>query len=82
MSFGDSANQFVDMLSGLRFNNRYYMFQFYHIVDLRSVPDTRPWMFDNILLLLHHHLQPGDRPTQVPLFSVAFWIQVHDLPIG
>ena len=39
-------------------------------------------MFDNILLLLHHHLQPRERPTQVPLFSGAFWIQVHDLPIG
>ena len=50
-------------------------------MDLRSVADTGPWMFDNILLLLHHH-QPGDRPTQVPLFLVAFRIQVHDLPIG
>lgn len=33
-------------------------------------------------MLILSLLRVGDVPTQVPLFHVAFWVQVHDVPIG
>lgn len=40
-----------------------------------------PRHFDGHLLIMEK-LGVGDVPAQVPLFEVAFWVQVHDVPIG
>lgn len=58
-----------------------YLFQFFHVIDLKRVYEGGPWSFDNCLLLLHH-LKPGEMPAQVPLNIVNFWVQVYDLPVG
>ncbi|XP_075511118.1 uncharacterized protein LOC142546988 [Primulina tabacum] len=58
-----------------------YLFQFFHSMDLSRIMDGGPWTFDNFLLI-HQKLQPGEVPTNVPLYFVNFWIQVHDLPMG
>ena len=46
-----------------------FLFLFYHIVDLRRILEGRPWSFDNHLLILHH-LQPEESPSEVPLVSL------------
>lgn len=58
-----------------------YIFQFFHIIDLKRILDGGPWSFGNFPLLLHH-LKTGEFPLRVPLNSLAFWVQVHDLPAG
>lgn len=62
-------------------NSHLFLFQFFHILDLKRVMDGGPWSFDNHLLLLHH-LKRGEVPTSLPLFHAQFWIQIHDLPVG
>ncbi|XVF73184.1 hypothetical protein PTKIN_Ptkin12aG0180700 [Pterospermum kingtungense] len=58
-----------------------FLFQFYHIIDLRRVLAGGPWYFDNQLLICHH-MKSDDDPFNLDLFTVPFWIQVHDLPSG
>lgn len=58
-----------------------FLFQFFHVIDMKRVFEGGPWSFDSLLLILHH-LKQGELPNQVPLNSIAFWIQVHDLPVG
>lgn len=58
-----------------------YLFQFYHVIDMRRVLDSGPWSFDNQILLLHH-LKQGELPSHVPLTHINFWVQVYDLPLG
>lgn len=49
-------------------NTRLYLFQFFHLIDLKRILEGGPWTFDNQLLILHK-LKPGDIPTSIPLFS-------------
>ncbi|XVF47205.1 hypothetical protein PTKIN_Ptkin03bG0090400 [Pterospermum kingtungense] len=58
-----------------------YIFQFYHMVDLKRVVEGGPWSYDNYILLLHH-MKDGEIPSQVPLVYVDFWVHIYDLPIG
>ncbi|XP_074344237.1 uncharacterized protein LOC141683421 [Apium graveolens] len=58
-----------------------FLFQFYHIDDLKWVVNGGPWSFDSALLVLNV-IKPGEDPTKVALFEVDFWIQIHDLPVG
>lgn len=58
-----------------------YLFQFYHIKDLKWVMNGGPWSFDNIMLALATILA-GENPVNVPLLYVNIWIQIHDLPSG
>ena len=62
-------------------NKQLFLFQFFHIVDLKRVLEGGPWTFDNHLLILHH-LKQGAIPTAIPLFHVLFWIQVYDILVG
>ena len=55
-----------------------FLFQFYHIVDLRSILEGGPWSFDNHLLILHH-LKPEKPPSEVPLVFSKFRICVYGL---
>lgn len=58
-----------------------YLFQFYHIEDLKWVMNGGPWSFDNIMLALAT-IPNGENPLNVPLLSVNIWIQIHGLPSG
>ncbi|KAK6143054.1 hypothetical protein DH2020_023402 [Rehmannia glutinosa] len=61
--------------------NQRFLFRFFHVADLKRVLDEGPWFFDNYLLILHR-IKTGDVPSSLPLFSVPFWIQIYDLPVG
>lgn len=56
---------------------RIFLFQFFHHLDIQKVLKQGPWHFDNHLLILGL-LQEGQSPNEVPLYTVPFWIQVHN----
>ncbi|XVF74725.1 hypothetical protein PTKIN_Ptkin13bG0134800 [Pterospermum kingtungense] len=58
-----------------------FLFQFFHEVDVKRIMEGGPWSFDSHSLILHR-LMPSDIPSNVPLFSVAFWVRIYDLPVG
>ena len=40
-----------------------------------------PWIYDDMDILLHC-LMPNEAPIAVPLDSLDFWVQIHNLPVG
>lgn len=58
-----------------------FLFQFFHMIDMRRVIDGGPWSFDNHILILHQ-LKHGELPLHVPLNYVNFWVHIYDLPVG
>lgn len=58
-----------------------FLFQFYHQFDIQRILKQGPWSFDKHLLILSV-LPEGVVPQEVLLYTVPFWGQVHDLPIG
>ncbi|KAI4350923.1 hypothetical protein L6164_005326 [Bauhinia variegata] len=58
-----------------------FLFQFYHKLDITRVFNGGPWSFDNHMLILEP-VKPGDIVSEIPLFHVCFWVQIHDLPAG
>ncbi|XP_057810308.1 uncharacterized protein LOC131024788 [Salvia miltiorrhiza] len=58
-----------------------FIFQFFHELDLQRILDNGPWSYGNFPLILHK-LKKGDLPSKVPLDTLPFWIQIHDLPAG
>lgn len=43
--------------------------------------DGGPWAFNNISLIVLR-LRQGEFPLRVPLDTLLFWVQIHDLPAG
>ena len=62
-------------------NPQLFLFQFFHVMDLKSVYEGGPWSFDNCLLILDK-LGLGEVLAQVPLFHVVFWVHVYDPSAG
>lgn len=58
-----------------------FLFQFFHKIDKERVENGGPWSFENHLLILGT-IPAGEIPSQIPLFHVPFWVQVHDVPAG
>ncbi|XP_057770775.1 uncharacterized protein At4g02000-like [Salvia miltiorrhiza] len=58
-----------------------FIFQFFHELDLLWVYDGGSWSFGNFPLILHR-LKKGEFSLAVPLDSLPFWVQIHDLPAG
>ncbi|KAK6164114.1 hypothetical protein DH2020_000978 [Rehmannia glutinosa] len=59
----------------------FFLFQFFHELDMARIQSNGPWTFDN-LLLITKRLHIGEQPARVPLFHVELWVQVYDLPFG
>ncbi|CAN1840638.1 Uncharacterized protein At4g02000 [Linum perenne] len=57
------------------------LIRFEHEVDLRRVMEVGPWSFDQNLLILRE-LKPGEKPKEVELYAVDFWVRVYRLPAG
>ncbi|MBA0790514.1 hypothetical protein Gohar_015158, partial [Gossypium harknessii] len=55
--------------------NAYWGFQFYHVIDLRKMLSSGPWLFNNYILLIHRLLK-GENPELVEFYHVYFLVQV------
>ncbi|MBA0877588.1 hypothetical protein Goshw_011953 [Gossypium schwendimanii] len=64
-----------------KLENKMILFRFYSEIDLMRVLDGLPWFF-NRHLIVFHILAGGEEPNSIPLWHTAFWVQVHNLPIG
>lgn len=62
-------------------NQDMFLFQFYKLEDVQWVLKGGPWMFDNVMLVLHQ-IAPGENPANVNLWFLNIWIQIHNLPMG
>jgi len=60
---------------------RVFLFQFSHKLDIQKVLRGGPWFFNKHMMVLGA-MEDGESPEQVPLNTVPFWIQVHNLPVG
>lgn len=57
------------------------LFQFYHVKDMNWVMNGGPWSFDGAMLVIST-IGKGEDHVEVPLFDLAFWVQLHGLPNG
>lgn len=48
---------------------------------MERIVESASWSFDNHMLVLGR-LSTGDMLTQIPLFNIPFWVQLHDVPTG
>ena len=62
-------------------NPSLFLFQFFHELDTERVIKGGPWTFNQHMLIMSR-LKLGDNPSQIPLHSAGFQIQVYDLPCG
>lgn len=58
-----------------------FLFQFYHVDDMNWVMNGGPWTFDGAIIVTNT-IGKGEDPLEVPLFELAFWVQLHGLPNG
>lgn len=57
----------------------FYLFQFYHELDIKRVMEDCPWSFNRRALIVTR-LKNGENPRNVDLNSMD-WVQVNDLRI-
>lgn len=62
-------------------DHNWYLFQFWHEMDISRVLDGSPWTFNRIPLLLCR-LKEGDDPQEIVVNSLEVWVQVFDLKAG
>ena len=62
-------------------DDRQFLFKFFHEYDISRVLEGGPWIYDNMYILLHR-LMPNKAPAAIPLDSLDFWVQIHNLPVG
>jgi hypothetical protein len=58
-----------------------FVFQFHHHLDLKKVLKGGPWFYNKHMLILGS-MAEASVPSQVPLYTVPFWVQVHNIPVG
>ncbi|GAU15155.1 hypothetical protein TSUD_08930 [Trifolium subterraneum] len=58
-----------------------FLFQFFHLWDMKRVFQGGPWLYDNHMLVLKK-LDVGDDPLNTELDEVEMWVQVFNLPFG
>ncbi|MBA0575294.1 hypothetical protein Golob_027975 [Gossypium lobatum] len=87
VNFPSIRNTLADLWHPLRgvsitkLENKRILFRFYSEIDLKRILDGMPWFF-NRHLIIFHKLAGGEDPNSIPLWLTAFWVQVHNLPIG
>ncbi|KAG8473060.1 hypothetical protein CXB51_034996 [Gossypium anomalum] len=65
----------------MNLGGRQYLFKFFHELDVYRVVSGSPWTFNSYLLIIHR-LKNDEDLKLVSLIYSAFWVQVHDLPLG
>ncbi|MBA0687118.1 hypothetical protein Goari_014679 [Gossypium aridum] len=63
----------------LELGAKWFLFKFFHKVDVDHVISDAPWTFNGHLLVFHW-LREEDGPLTIPLVSSTFWFQVYNLP--
>ncbi|MFQ6669210.1 hypothetical protein Gotur_034551, partial [Gossypium turneri] len=66
-------------VSIMEIEDKHILFQFYSEIDLKRVMDGMPWFF-NQHLIVFHRLIKGEDPSTVLLWTIVFWVQIHNLP--
>lgn len=61
--------------------SQFFMFQFFHELDIQRVEKGGHWTFDRNVLI-KKRLQPKEKPAPMPLFMLSIWLQIYDLPMG
>ena len=61
-------------------SNHMVLFTFNHQTNLEQVLNIEPWSFDKHLIVLHRYDKEVD-VSEIDFNMVAFWIQVHELPV-
>ncbi|CAN1759636.1 Uncharacterized protein At4g02000, partial [Linum perenne] len=64
-----------------KYGDNLILFRFNHVIDLKRVLESGPWLFDESLLVLHE-LRPGEHPNHVDLCFADFWVRIYNLPPG
>lgn len=59
----------------------FYLFQFYHEVDVKRAMNDCPWSFNRRALIMQR-MKEGDIPRNIALSSLDLWMQVYDLKPG
>lgn len=59
----------------------FYMFQFYHELDVKRVISGSSWSFNRKTLIVNR-IQEGENPRCVQLNSIDLWVQIHDFQPG
>ena len=62
-------------------DDRRFLFNFFHEYDISRVLEDGPWIYDNMYILLRR-LMPNEALAVVPLDSLDFWVQIHNLLAG
>ncbi|XP_074326563.1 uncharacterized protein LOC141664509 [Apium graveolens] len=55
-----------------------YVFQFYHMVDMKRVIDGSPWSSNRKVLVIAR-MKEGNIPRAVNLNTMDLWVQIHEL---
>lgn len=59
----------------------FYLFQFYHEIDIKMVVEGSPWSF-NMNALIISRMKENDIPRSVQLNTLDLCVQIHDMHIG
>ncbi|XP_030486981.2 uncharacterized protein LOC115703884 [Cannabis sativa] len=59
----------------------FFLFQFYHEMDIERVMEGSPWTFDRIPLIFER-LKSGENPRNINPMELIFWVQIHGLKAG
>lgn len=62
-------------------DTNFFLFQFYHEIDIKRVMEGCPWSFNRKALIMARP-KDGDNPRNEELNTLDLWIQIHDLKAG
>lgn len=63
----------------LDIGEKWFLFRFFHWMDMEQVIKGASRTFNNHLLVFHK-LTKGEDSLKVPLIFVSFLVQIHDVP--
>lgn len=66
--------------SANKFPKCVFVFKFFHDLDVQSVLDDGPWIFNRQVLLVKK-LDDDNQLHNIKMVDLFIWIQVSDLPI-
>lgn len=59
-------------------DTNFFLFQFFHEIDIKRVVDGSPWSFNRKALIILR-MKDGDNPRCIQLNNLDLWVQIHNL---